>query len=220
MCGRFTLTIDLQTLIEIFQIEIPGLNLTPCYNIAPSQPVLTIIKQGGQRMARQMRWGLIPAWAKEPSIGYKLINARAETLEEKPSFRNPFRHRRCLIPADGFYEWRKEGKQKQPYRFTLADQSPFAFAGLWDRWVSPEGSEIISCSIITTEANDIVKPLHDRMPVILAEPKLQQLWLDFDNPGELKDLLKPYAGEMAAYPVSPAVNSPKVDEPGLILRGE
>lgn len=222
MCGRFTLTADADDLREQF----PGLyippDLQPRYNIAPSQPVAVIPNDGKNRLDFFV-WGLVPSWAKDPSIGDRLINARAETLLEKPSFRNAFRRRRCLVLADGFYEWRKEGKVKVPMYIRLASGKPFAFAGLWEYWSSADGSEIFSCAIITTEPNDLMATIHNRMPVILPR-QAYDLWL---QPGEtdtrrLTQFLAPYtAEEMIAYPVSPLVNNPRYEAAELIqpLRG-
>jgi putative SOS response-associated peptidase YedK len=157
-----------------------------------------------------MQWGLIPSWAKDPKIGNKLINARAETLAEKPSFRNAFKRRRCLIIADGFYEWQKLEKRKQPYYIKMQDGKPFAFAGLWENWKSPEGEEVISCTIVTTAANSLMEPIHDRMPVILSLDECDR-WLDssVSDPQVLQSLLKPYkSDEMQAISVSATVNNP------------
>ncbi|HEX9029364.1 MAG TPA: SOS response-associated peptidase, partial [Anaerolineales bacterium] len=166
-------------------------------------------------------WGLIPSWAKDPSIGSRLINARADTLAEKPSFRSAYRRRRCLIPATGFYEWKANpgSKTKTPMYITLASGKPFAFAGLWENWHSPDGSQVLSCTIITTEPNELMAGIHNRMPVILPE-EAYAVWLDANDrgPDELNPLLKPFPAEqMAAYPVSRQVNSPQVDSPELIL---
>src|SRR5690606_7874863 len=159
------------------------------YNVAPSQDVLVIGLRLGARAAALHRWGLIPSWAKDPSIGYKMINARAETVHERPAYRGPFRSRRCLIPADGLYEWKREGKRKQPYRFLMKDEKPFAFAGLWDEWRGPDGQTIRSCTIITTEPNELLATVHDRMPVILP-PDAYDEWLDpRTKPDRLRALL-------------------------------
>ena len=219
MCGRFTLIADPNDLREAFPfINIP-IPPQPRYNVAPTQPV-AVIPNDGKNTLDHYVWGLIPSWAKEPSIGSRMINARSETLIEKPSFRSAFRRRRCLIPASGFYEWQpsKEQKSKTPMYIQLKSGKPFAFAGLWERWDSPEGSTILSCTIITTEPNELLASIHNRMPVILS-PQSYPLWLD---PGEppvpaLMDLLRPFpADEMRAYPVSKLVNSPGNDQPALI----
>jgi putative SOS response-associated peptidase YedK len=219
MCGRFAQFHSAQAIAEAFELD-EEIHLSPRYNIAPSQPVAAILQLSdtNRRELHWLRWGLIPSWAKDPAIGYKLINARAETASEKPSFRSAFKHRRCLIPSDGFYEWQRlEGSKtkKQPYYFSLRDNNPFAFAGLWERWESPEGDIVETCTILTTEANELVSPIHDRMPVIL-HPKDYDLWLDpnFTSSDSLQALLNPYPSEaMIAYPVSSKVNSPKNDSP-------
>jgi putative SOS response-associated peptidase YedK len=211
MCGRFTLTVKKAELESAFPgVTIPQ-GMAPRYNIAPTQPVAVIPNNGLNRLDFFV-WGLIPSWAKDPEIGNRLINARAETLAEKPSFRTAFRRRRCLIPADGFYEWRQEPgqKAKTPMYIRLASGKPFAFAGLWDLWNSPDGSEIYSCTIITTTPNSFMESIHNRMPVILPEEAYSQ-WLETGEvaPERLQGLLRPYpAEEMTAYPVSRSVNSP------------
>jgi len=213
MCGRYTFAQPNQ--IELrFGIVPSESRLIPRYNIAPTQMVPAVINQAGRRLV-MLRWGLIPSWAKDLSIGNKMINARAETLAEKPSFRTLLQRRRCLIIADGFYEWKKEGTGKKPYRITLIDEEPFAFAGLWDSWTSPAGEIIQSCTIITTAANELMQPIHNRMPVILPKDA-EQIWADpaVTDKLLLKDLLQPYPAElMTAYEVSPLVNSPKNDLP-------
>lgn len=215
MCGRFTLRQSCETIAETFQVsELQEIN--PQYNIAPSNAIATIILDS-QKQLKWMRWGLIPSWAKDESIGNRMINARAETLSEKPSFRNAFKKRRCLILADGFYEWQKTEKQKQPYYFQLKDGKPFAFAGLWERWQPQDGETITSCTIITTEANELVEAIHDRMPVILSANAYDQ-WLDpQSSQSELTSFLKPYdAQAMEGYPVSPVVNRPSYNQPECI----
>ena len=212
MCGRYSLTTPVEAVGRLFEVaERP--NLPPRYNIAPSQeaPVVRADAAGGRVLA-PMRWGLIPSWAKEAKIGYRMINARAETVAEKPAFRSAFRHRRCLVPADGFYEWRKLGATKQPYRITRADGVPFAFAGLWERWRAPDGAVIDSFTIITTVANDLLRPIHDRMPVIL-DPADFGPWLEAGG----VERLVPYTdAKLEAVPVSTRVNSPKHDDPACI----
>ena len=211
MCGRFTLTADPNDLREAF----PWLNipqpLQPRYNIAPSQPV-AVVANDGKHTLDYFVWGLVPSWAKDPSIGSRMINARAETLVEKPSYRNAFRRRRCLILADGFYEWKAPQAKgsKTPMYIQLKGGKPFALAGLWEDWNSPEGSRILSCTIITTQPNDFMKNIHDRMPVILPE-SAYQTWLNpmEMNPALLQPLLQPYPAQaMSAYQVSTLVNSP------------
>jgi putative SOS response-associated peptidase YedK len=219
MCGRYTLSTDLKTIAKRFAAtvadEIPS--VVPRYNIAPTQKVI-VVSDDGQRVIKQMRWGLIPSWAKDPSIGNRMINARAETLAEKPAFRAALKKRRCIIPADGFYEWQKLGTAKQPLHIVLKSREPFGFAGLWEHWKSPEGDEILSCTIITTEANELLKAVHDRMPVILTRDA-EAVWLDpkIQEPETLLPLLKQYpADQMEFYPVSRDVNSSAVDKPSNV----
>ncbi len=196
-----------KSLAEHFRLT-EELSLEPRYNIAPTQPVLTIRIESESRKAKIIRWGLIPHWAKDIKIGARLINARSETAAQRPAFRDPFRIRRCLIPADGFYEWKKVGKKIKPHLVTLRDRSPFAFAGLWDSWKSQNGEIIESCSILTTDANELIRPVHERMPSILSQGDYK-LWLDqnIKAPGVLKNLLKPFPPEkMMMFPVSEKVN--------------
>ncbi len=219
MCGRYSLKADISQLALRFEFAADDVRHEPAYNIAPTQQVLTVTNDG-ERQAQYMRWGLIPFWAKDKKMGYRMINARGETVAEKPSFRTALRRRRCLILADGFYEWQKlGGKQKRPRRITLTSDEPFAFAGLWETWKDPEGELIKSCTIITTAANEYLKPIHDRMPVILPHG-VESLWLDqdLDDPMVLTSLLTPYAeSELAAYPVSTLVNSPRNRGPEVIV---
>ncbi len=218
MCGRFTLTIDTGGLQQAFPgFAPPPGGLTPRYNIAPTQPVAVIANDGRSRV-EYFVWGLIPSWARDPAIASRLINARAETLAEKPSFRAAYRRRRCLVLADGFYEWRRDGKVKTPVWIHLRSGEPFAFAGLWEVWHSPQGDEIPSCTIITTGPNDLVRPIHDRMPVILPRERYAE-WLDpAERPaGALAPLLAPYPAEsMAAHAVSTAVNNARSDSAEMI----
>ena len=216
MCGRFSLFEDINSLKEQFQFDFPE-DLDARYNIAPGQDILTVIENGKGRIGTMMRWGLIPFWADDEKIGYRMINARGETVDEKASFKHAFKQKRCLILTDGFYEWKKEGKQKQPYRFGMKNKKPFALAGLWENW-NKDGKAITSCTIITTGPNDVTEKIHDRMPVILPEDKLD-LWLDssMDQTQELKKLLVPYDADiMEAYPVSTAINSAKNEGKELI----
>lgn len=217
MCGRFSLSTPFNLLQDHFGItEIPD-NFRERYNIAPTQPVV-VISMHPERRLEFYRWGLIPFWAKDPSIGNRMINARSESLAEKPSFKNPFKNRRCLILADGFYEWKKDGKVKQPVYIRLKSKEPFAFAGLWDTWTSPEGEVIQSCTIITCEPNSLMKKFHHRMPVILT-PESYDFWLDENNHDieKLQELLVPYPAKlMEAYEVSTVVNSPARDVPDCI----
>jgi len=214
MCGRFTLRdprrpkFDRQPIGEL-------LSLAPRYNIAPSQSVLAITNRDGDPDVAFYQWGLIPSWSTEPK-GF--INARAETVLQKPSFSESFERRRCLIPADGFYEWKRSGKLKQPYYFQLSDEATFAFAGIWDRWQA-DGRVILSCAIITTTANELLAGVHDRMPVIL-DPSSHRLWLNTDvSPRQLSELLLPFpAEEMKSHPVSSEVNHATIDHEHLVER--
>lgn len=217
MCGRFTLTTDLDRLAERFAFRVADLSYRPRYNIAPSQSVLALVNDDEKLGTHGvfLRWGLIPSWAKDAAIGNRMINARAETVAEKPSFRRALQKRRCLILADGFYEWRQDGRAKTPLFIHLQSRAPFALAGLWEQWHSPTGETLRSCTIITTAANAFMEPIHARMPVLLP-PDAERLWLDpaSQEPHKLTPFLRPYAAEdMAAYAVSSIVNSPKNDSP-------
>jgi putative SOS response-associated peptidase YedK len=220
MCGRFSLTVDPATLDQTFgDFEFPE-QFAPRFNIAPSQPVLAIPNDGRNR-ADFLLWGLIPSWSKDPSIANKLINARGETIAEKPSFRGSFKYKRCLILADGFYEWQAQAgsRTKIPHFIHMKDRKPFAIAGLWDEWQSPDGGALRTCTIITTEPNDLMKPLHNRMPVILHQKDYAD-WLDAAprTPDSLLHLIKPFpADQMSAYPVSTLVNSPANDRAELVV---
>ncbi|CAN5300959.1 SOS response-associated peptidase [soil metagenome] len=217
MCGRYTLRTPVNSLVERFKIDEYPSSIIPSYNIAPTQEVAAVVEQDEKRKLEMLRWGLIPSWAKDPEIGNRMINARGETVSEKPSFRKAFKVRRCLILADGFYEWQKTDNGKQPYHVRMQDGSPFAFAGLWEFW-NGGGDEMRTCAIITTEANDLMNEIHHRMPVILP-PEDYDLWLDpdFDEKEPLTSLLRPCPDEaMEAYPVSRKVNRPANDEPGCI----
>ncbi len=222
MCGRYTLTLDQEALQVALGVE--GLvHSGPRYNIAPSQDVPAVVHQeggngGGRAAGATLRWGLVPFWADDPSIGNRLINARCETAHEKPSFRNAFRRRRCLIPADGFYEWKKTTGGKRPFWIHLESKEPFTFAGLWERWSGSGDAEVLETfTILTTEANEFLRPIHPRMPVILGADHREQ-WLDPDMPvDELRRLLGPFpAGPLAAREVSTRVNSPTNDDPGCL----
>jgi len=202
---------------ERFSFHAANLSFAPRYNIAPSQQVLTVLG-AEERRGGFLRWGLIPSWAKDPSMGDRMINARAETVAEKPSFRRALQKRRCLVLADGFYEWRKEGKKKTPLYITLKSRAPFGFAGLWETWKSAEGAPIHSCTIITTTPNALMESIHNRMPVILPR-EAEAAWLDrsLEDPARLLPFLVPYSAEnMDAYAVSSAVNSPRNDSPSCI----
>jgi putative SOS response-associated peptidase YedK len=219
MCGRFTLTSDPNTLQQAFPEFIVPERMTPHYNIAPTQPVAVVPNDASNKVDFFV-WGLIPFWAKDTKIGSRMINARSETLAEKPSFRTPYKRRRCLVLADGFFEWVRQpgGGAKIPYYIRLESGEPFAFAGLWENWQSPDGSEIKSCTIITTEPNDLVRRLHNRMPVIL-QPEAYEDWLDpaERTPESLNPLLTAFpAVEMMAYPISTLVNSPRNDLPEIL----
>lgn len=218
MCGRFALISSGESVAETFDLnQTPP--LAPRYNIAPTQPIAAVrlsTKSTAEQPIRELalfHWGLIPSWAKDPSMASRLINARSETAAEKPSFRAAYKYRRCLVPADGFYEWQKVNGQKQPHFIRLKEDGPFAIAGLWEHWQSADGSEIESCTLLTTAANEFVRPLHDRMPVIIA-PEDYGLWLDtaVQKPDPLQHLLRPYPAEaMTAYPVAQLVNNPRND---------
>lgn len=219
MCGRFTLSQPSDAIASAFNLpEIPSLE--PRYNIAPTQLIPAILTTPGQndKHLQMLYWGLIPSWAKDASIGAKMINARAETASEKPSFKNALKRRRCLIIADGFYEWQRQDGKKQPYYFRLESGQPFAFAGLWENWHSSEGETITSCTILTTEANDLLRPIHDRMPVIL-DAKDYDTWLDpeVQKPELIQPFLHPYPAKlMHSYAVSTKVNNPKNNTPECI----
>lgn len=212
MCGRYSNTAKLDAMQMRFDFDTEETDFVPRYNIAPTQyaPVLLLDDNGHKKM-EMMRWGLIPHWAKDASIGNRMINARGESLQEKPVFKSPFKKNRCLVLADGFYEWQKTGKTKQPMRVTLKSRQLFAMAGLWARWKGPDGKEIKSFTIITTEPNALMKKIHDRMPVIIP-PDLEDAWLKGEDLDQLQGMLAPYpAKELAAYEVSTIVNSPKND---------
>ena len=221
MCGRFTLTVDAASI----QMHFPWLQdippqIMPRYNIAPTQPI-AVVSNHQPTNVTHMVWGLIPFWAKDPKIGSRMINARSETLAEKPSFKNAFKRRRCLVLTDGFYEWVKQPgeKTKTPYYIRMQNDAPFAFAGLWEEWQGKDGSQLQSATIITTEPNELIAPLHNRMPVILAEEQYQD-WLapGEKTPAELAPLLGSFpAAGMKAYPVSTLVNSPANEVPEVIL---
>ena len=217
MCGRYSLIAEIGQLALRFGFDAYDLEQPPRYNIAPTQPVLAV-RGDGCRLASYMRWGLVPSATRETPSDPPLINARAETVTERPSFRSALLRRRCLIPADGFYEWQRDSGRR-PVRITMASGEPFAFAGLWDMWRDPRGDIVESCTIITTEANELLQPIHDRMPVILSED-VEPLWLDngIQDGAALVSLLAPYPSEaMTAYEVSTLVNSAANDGPELIM---
>ena len=217
MCGRYSLIADLGELAQRFEFDGDWLAFESSYNIAPTQEVLTVI--GGEtRRGGYMRWGLIPPWTKDLSAGRPMINARAETVAERPAFRNALRRRRCLVLADGFYEWQRVGAGRRPMRVVMRSSEPFAFAGLWETWRNPDGQAIPSCTIITTEANDLLSPIHDRMPVILSREN-EDFWLDRseNDPAMLGSVLSPYPTDaMVAYEISSLVNSYANDGPEVI----
>ncbi|MGN8842477.1 SOS response-associated peptidase [Niallia sp. HCP3S3_B10] len=220
MCGRFTLFTDFGTIIDRFNIDsaIEESHYNPNYNVAPSQSVLSVINDGEKNRLGYLRWGLIPPWSKDMKIGYKMINARSETIAEKPSFRNAYKKKRCLILADSFYEWKRTNERKIPMRIKLKNNQPFGMAGLWESWKSPEGEMVYSCSVITTQPNKLMTEIHDRMPVIL-KPEDEQFWLNPTNTdtNSLSKLLVPFDFEqMEAFEVSNDVNSPKNNSPSLI----
>ncbi len=219
MCGRFSLGTPAAKLAELFQLdEVPP--WTPRYNIAPTQEVLAVVRpqDAPTRSPRLLRWGLIPPWADDPRIGNRLINARAETVATKPAFRRAFKERRCLLLVNGFFEWQRQARRKQPFYICIRDGRPFAFAGLWEHWQGSEGTTVQSCTILTTTSNELVGGIHHRMPVILS-PTDYDRWLDpgIQDPEALQPLLRPYpADEMTAYPVSTRVNNPANDSPDCV----
>ena len=221
MCGRFSNDAKPEQIEKEFKIgKLNPKLFTPRYNIAPTQMIPVVLEQSGERVIESLRWGLIPSWSKDESIGSKMINARAETLAEKPSFRDAFKKHRCIIPASGFYEWQKQSKgAKQPFYFRMKDKDVFGFAGLYEQWLDKEtGEQIETFTIITTEANKVLEPIHERMPVILKSKDYDQ-WLDAKekDTSELQKLLAPYPSEeMKSYAVSKSVNSPSKDSPELI----
>jgi len=212
MCGRYSITTPLEAMRQLFHFD-GSPNLAPRYNVAPTQSVPVVRRKNGGRELVLLRWGLIPSWAKDARIGASLINARGETVQSKPAFRSAFAKRRCLVLADSFYEWQKRGSAKQPWRIMLADGAPFGFAGLWESWHSTDGDILQTCSIITTEANDLTRPIHERMPVILDAADHAR-WLDPTTLlPELALLLKPYpAAGMQAYPITTRINAVKNDD--------
>lgn len=219
MCGRFTLLVPGEELAQHFDVqETPS--LAPRYNIAPTQPVAAVRfnRDRGRRELVHLHWGLIPFWAKDTSMAGRMINARSETVAEKPAFRAAYKYRRCLIPASGFYEWQKQNGHKQPFYIHHAEAQPLALAGLWEHWQGADGSEIESCTILTTRPNDKIRPLHNRMPVIL-DPGDYDVWLHSDgqNMDELQHLLRPAPEEtLEAYPIGTYVNNPQNEGPRCV----
>jgi putative SOS response-associated peptidase YedK len=226
MCGRFTLALSPEAIASLLELnrsleeELGSDGLKPRFNIAPGQDILaaTVSDEIQERELRRLRWGLVPSWAKDPAVGNRMINARSESVATKPAFREAFSVRRCLIPADGFFEWQKIGHNKQPWHFKVKSTAGFAMAGLWELWRPPEGPDLATCTILTTSANALVGRIHERMPVIL-DPDSHFDWLDprRTDPGSLQKFLKPLdPDEMTADPVDPRVNSPSFDEPACI----
>lgn len=219
MCGRFVRKSTITVIEDEFDIYEVQWAFEPSYNIAPSQDVACVIGNGGNKLVK-FRWGLVPFWADDPSIGYKMINARAETVAQKRSFARAFKKQRCLVIADGFYEWRRlaDGKRKMPMYVHLREDRPFGFAGLYENWKGKDGTVLQTCTIITTQPNELMVPIHNRMPVIIAREQ-RKVWLDktIEDPGILMPLLTPYAAkEMDAYGVSKKINSPSYNEPDCI----
>ena len=224
MCGRFTLRAPWEEVAAVFALDGPARNLRPRYNAAPSQPVAAVRAEGAERRLAMLRWGLIPGWAKDPAIGHRLINARAETAHGKPAFRRAFAARRCLIPADGFYEWERDGKRKQPWLISAREGGLFAFAGLWERWRVREGVRLAgtlaearpgdvveTCTVLTTAANAVLAPIHARMPVILPRDAFGP-WLA----GEAVPLAPCPPEALSAHRVGPRVNHPGNDGPRCV----
>ena len=215
MCGRYTITVTLEELMlryDMYDTYMP--RYSPKYNVAPGQQVMAIVHDGQRNKLGELRWGLIPEWAKDEKMGYQMLNARSETLADKPAFRKPFERKRCLIPADSFYDWKGTGKHKQPMRIMLRSKELFSMAGLYDTWTSPEGVRIATCTVITTESNEMMKDIHERMPVILPREKEAFGWIAASrNVGQLQSLLQPYPSEfMMAYPVSSRVGNVRNDD--------
>lgn len=223
MCGRFTNRAKSEQIKKEFKAgNKNSVSFEPRYNIAPTQMIDVVLETEQERILSHLKWGLVPSWSKDPDIGNRMINARAETITEKPSFREAFRKRRCIIPASGFYEWKKasNGNAKQPFYFYLNEKDVFGFAGLYEEWLDKQTGELLeTCTIITTEANEVLKPVHDRMPVILHSKDYDE-WLDKEmkDTERLQNLLKPYAAtEMSSHSVSKSVNIPETNLPELIL---
>jgi putative SOS response-associated peptidase YedK len=219
MCGRMVMELTPELLATVFGTpKVP--TLVPSYNIAPTQMVHIVRQVSDHRTLDSMKWGLVPTWAKDPAIGNQMINARSETVAEKPSFRHAIKYRRGIIPASGYYEWLHEGKAKIPYYFRMKDGSPIGFAGIWEEWKAPDSTLLQTFSLLTTKANKLVEPIHDRMPVILA-PDEYPTWLNkhLTSPEQLQQLYQPYPSDLLeAYPVSERVNSPRNNSPENIQR--
>ena len=221
MCGRYTITVTIEELMARFMAEDATVPFhRPRYNVAPTQLVPVVIHDGTRNRLGMLKWGLVPPWAEDERIGARMINARAETLEERPAFRRAFRFKRCILPADGFYEWKRDGKRKRPLRIVLRDGGVFGMAGLYETWTGPDGRKVHTCAVVTTAPNRLMADIHDRMPVILRRED-EALWLDrnVQDPERLRPLLQPYpAEEMEAYEVDPRVGNVAFDDPGLIRR--
>jgi putative SOS response-associated peptidase YedK len=221
MCGRYAITTAPEAILRLFQVPGPVPNFAPHYNAAPGQelPVIRHNPETGERVLGTLLWGLIPYWSKDRKIAWKCINARGETAKTAPSFRDAYKRRRCLIPADAFYEWKANGKAKHPYAIAMRDRRPFAFAGLWENWKDPKTSEWVrTYTILTTKPNEVVAPLHDRMPVVLAPGEYDQ-WLDTST--DPASLIRPYPlDDMATWPVSTRVNKPENDDAAILERVE
>ncbi len=218
MCGRFDLHSDPAVILKMFKIDHFAIEYQPSYNIPPSRQIV-VVKDDGQRKLLQCRWGFLPSWAKDTKIGFNMINAKAETVADKQAFKDTFRRQRCLVVADGFFEWRHEGKLRIPVYIRLKSQRPMGFAGLYNTWKSPDGDAICTCSIITTEANELLSPIHGRMPAIIPEDKFD-LWLDpnISDKDRLMPLLRPYSpDEMEYSEVSSVINKPENDTPEVIM---
>ena len=221
MCGRYTITVTVEELMARFMAEDATVPChRPRYNVAPMQMVPAVIHDGTRNRLGMLKWGLVPPWAEDERIGARMINARAETLEERPAFRQAFRRKRCILPADGFYEWKRDGKRKRPLRIVLRDGGVFGMAGLYETWTGPDGRKVHTCAVVTTAPNRLMADIHDRMPVILRRED-EALWLDrnVQDLERLRPLLQPYpAEEMEAYEVDPRVGNVAFDDPGLIRR--
>ena len=221
MCGRYSLYADYRAILERFDIDEMSFeeeDYSQNFNVAPSQQVIAVVNDGTKNRLGFLKWGLVPPWAKDEKIGYKMINARSETAAEKPSFRNAFKKKRCLVVADSFYEWKRTDDGKTPMRIKLKSGEPFAFAALWESWKSPDGKTVNTCSILTTKANELMETIHERMPVILTK-EAEKIWLDpkVRDAEVLGSLLQPFdSNKLEAYEVSDAVNSPKNNGPELI----
>ncbi len=217
MCGRFVRCSSIEEIADYFDIEQPSFEFEPSYNVAPTQDIVIINNRGVKQLVK-CHWGFVPPWSKDLSVGYKMINARSETVADKPSFKSAFRKQRCLVIANGFYEWKKDKKTKVPVYVSLRSGKPVGFAGLYNVWISPDGEKICTCTILTTEANDILSSIHDRMPLIISRDK-EDIWLnpELDDVELLKGFLRPYPSEeMVVTKVSDRVNSPRYNSPDNI----